>query len=184
MSRDKERLRPAPVSASPLTVVAGVVDLGQGPKPYFMSDQDRDRLMTAADNSDIAGVITRPSGTVEKAQHRDLGRDQAAGWSPRQQAAARKLSGLWRTALPIRGLPYGFGTDRGGSRDLTRDEIMEAEEAWVAYRDAMDGVTHRCSLRHAEALRMVVVYEEPSPLDRAWRVREALTWLASAWNLK
>jgi hypothetical protein len=60
----------------------------------------------------------------------------------------------------------------------------EAQQAWREYSESMDAVAQRCSQRHADALRMVVVHEEPSPLGRAYLVREALTWLADWWKLR
>ncbi|ONG56980.1 hypothetical protein BKE38_05140 [Pseudoroseomonas deserti] len=64
------------------------------------------------------------------------------------------------------------------------DEGQDAQEAWNGYCAAMEDVRRLCSAKHEQALRMVVVYEEPSRLATAWLVREALAHLANFWRLK
>lgn len=160
------------------------IDPGQGPQPYTMTDADRDRYLASASASDLAGAITRPSGD-ESERYRDRGPGHAAGWSGRQQAAAREIEHLWRAAMPIRGLPRSYSNPLSGGRgEISEEEAAAAQDAWRSYCEAMDEVARCCSTRHANALRMVVVYNEPSTLDRAHWVREALAFLADYWRLR
>jgi hypothetical protein len=127
-------------------------------------------------------------GAVETRQqhperYRDLGEGHAAGWCLRQLGAAEKLEKHWRGALPLRGLPRSFGDWGSSGGTLNEDQVAACQAAWTAYDTAMGYVERDCGHEHAGALRMVVVYKEPSRLDGAWRVREALTFLADHWGL-
>lgn len=183
MTNQRERPRLASVPSTPLTVAAGVVSLDAGPQPYTMTDADRDRYLASASASDLAGAITRPSGD-ESERYRDRGPGHAAGWSGRQQAAARRLEMAWRQALPVSGPPKGFASGCSPRGSLSDQEAEEATRAWHDYRTAMDEVIRQCGHAHAEALRMAIVYGEAMPLYRAWRVREGLTALAIWWGIK
>jgi hypothetical protein len=165
-----------------LTLAAGTVQQGQA---FVMTDTMRDELYIGALAADVAGRFTRPMGKPEDIRKPDPGPGFAAGWSKRQQVAATKLSGLWRSALPLRGLPMAYGdAGRAGGACMTPDQVKAAQDAWDGYCAAMEEVSRRCSHRHAEALRMAVIYEDPSTLSRAYLVREALGHLADWWNLR
>jgi hypothetical protein len=149
-----------------------------------MTDSERDQLLATALSSDVASVITRGTGDPGDRHHRRPGEGQAAGWDTLQQLAAYELARLWRAARPIIGGPKGYtgASIRRGCVDV--DEGQDAQEAWRGYCNAMEEVKRRCSARHEQALRLVVVYEEPSRLATAWLVREALSHLADWWKLK
>jgi hypothetical protein len=157
-----------------ITIAVGTV---QQSRAHITTDADRDRYLLTVAETDTARVITRPSGRYEDRQP-----GQAAGWSGRQQAAARKLQGLWRGALPLRGLPMAYGD--AGRAGGGCDDPQAAQEAWDGYCAAMDELVRRCSQRHADAVRLAVVYEEPSTLGRAHMVREGLAFLADWWGVR
>lgn len=180
MNTGKERLRPAPIAQSPMTRVAGVVKLDGGPRPFCMTDRDRAEMLSTALTNDVAGAITRPSGTAADKRRPD---PSSTSWDGRQQAAAAELGRLWRTSLRGRSFPMGYG----GGHKLGEPDPSEAavcQDAWNRYCEAMEEVKRRCSARHEQMLRLSVVYEEPVRLDTAWMVREALSFLADHWRLR
>jgi hypothetical protein len=151
---------------------------------YVMTDADADYALQVARETDAGGYITRPSGTAEDARYRDRGPGHAAGWTPRQQVAAAKLGGLWKDALKGGCAPTGYSGGGKAQGNLSEQEEEDAHKAWKEYCEAIGEVERQCSMRHANALRMVIVYAEPSPLERAWMVREGLTFLANWWKLR
>lgn len=159
-----------------LTLPVGSI---QQSRAYVTTDADRDRALKTVEALGENSYVTRPSG---ERRYADPNPGQASGWSGRQQAAARKLQGLWRGALPLRGLPMAYGD--AGRAGGGCDDPQAAQEAWDGYCAAMDELVRRCSHRHAEAVRMAVVYEEPSPLGRAHIVREGLAFLADWWGVR
>ena len=184
MNSSRDRLRPQPASVAPLTLATGTIDLSAGPRPYTMSDRERDRLLASVEASQASHAVTRPSGQHQEPRRLAEDSGSAGGWSPRQQAAARRLETAWRKALPISGVPRGYASGCSPRGSLSEGEADDAAAAWAEYRDAMEEVVRQCGHTHANALRMVVVYGEPSPLGRAWRVRDCLTVLAIWWNIK
>lgn len=159
---------------------AGVVHL-DGVRPWCMSDREAEQMLSTARELDIAGAITRPSGDPETKRQ---GRVSSTPWAGRQAAAAYELARLWRCALPIRGFPKGYQGALSSRPELGDGERVDAQAAWDGYCAAMEEVERRCSARHARMLRTVIVYEEPTRLDTAWLVREALDYLADWWGIK
>jgi hypothetical protein len=149
---------------------------------FVCTDEERDQFVLAAYASDVAGVITRPSGESTSLGE-SAGRGQAAGWNQQQQAAARRLQTYWQKALPLRGLPAGHAGGGKSAGELSEDQAAECQIAWDLYCDAMAAVKARCSAKHEHWVRQVVVYRDPSPLYAAHLVREALSWLASEWGI-
>lgn len=143
-----------------------------------------------------ARAIAGTEGTADQRQRRLIETIQAGvrlevieghdpidqlGLSVPQHNAAAYLRDLWRDALPEYEAPlaYGTGAGHGGRRHLTADERLAAARAWQAYRQAMEALSARASLRHAAAVRAMVIDEAPAhpPL-----VREGLTVLARFWQ--
>ena len=185
MNSSRDRLRPQPASVAPLTLATGTIDLSAGPRPSTMSDRERDRLLSSVESSQANHAVTRPSGQHQEPRRLTEDSGSAGGWSPRQQAAARELAHLWRGALPIRGLPRGYCSHLAARRgEIGPEDAKAAQDAWDRYCDAMDQVSAWCSQRHADALRMVIVYGEPSTLARAPLVREALSFLGDYWRMR
>ncbi|MCR0981804.1 hypothetical protein [Roseomonas populi] len=181
MSYDREAPKPL-VSGGELglTMAAGTVTAGGA---YVMSDEKRDELYLTALAADVTGRFTRPMGRVED---QPLRREDGYGdgWCRRQRAAAARLGALWKAAVPGIDVPGGYPGGGKGGGTLSQEEEEAAHVAFKAYSEAMAQVERQCSMQHANAVRMVIIYAEPSPQSRAWMVREALLFLADWWRVK
>ena len=152
-----------------LTRITGTVTPGGS---YTMTDHDV-RVFLARSNPGV----TAPSG--EPRRH-EPAVGTIEGLDARQYAAKAKLAGLWHLSLPARGGPRGL--EAPGLRDEPGE--ISPSEAWGDYRAAMDELTRCCGQDYADAVRMNACYDEPSPLWRAHKLRDGLTWLADWWKLK
>ena len=181
MSYDRKAPKPLTTGTElGLTMAAGTVTPGGA---YVMSDTIRDTLYLAALTSDRVGRFTRPMGTGEKQARRDDGFGD--GWDSKQRAAAAKLGALWKAALPALEKPGGYATGgKGGDGNLSPEQEEAAREAWAGYSAAMAEVENGCSMRHANALRTVIIHQDASPSSRAAFVREALAHLGAWWKLR
>ena len=163
-----------------VTMAAGTVTAGGA---YVMSDTARDELYLTALAEDRVGRFTRPMGTGEAQLRRDDG--FGAGWGSGQRASAARLGALWKAALPGLEKPGGYATGgKGGDGNLSPEEEEDARKAWAGYSEAMTEVETSCSMRHANALRTVIIHQDASPSSRAVFVSEALAHLAAWWKLR
>lgn len=101
------------------------------------------------------------------------------GLSLRQAEAASWLRQYWREAVPALALPQGWGNGghKLGERHLTHAEYLAAREAWNNYQLWMNLIGQDCGEASERAVRSAVILREPVP--DAWRVREAMEYLAA-----
>lgn len=148
-----------------------------------MSNEALRECMTALE-ADRSGRFTRPSGDPAEKHQRPPVVGEDYGWNPRQQAAAKKLSRLWRKSLRGLGGPGGYGGNSGGGGEISDDEAEESSKAFREYSEAMQWLGVRCSPRHVAAVRIAVVFQDASSSALPHLVREALSELADLWCLK
>ena len=148
---------------------------------FTMSDADAERALATARALDQAGALTRPSGERRFADS-SAG---AEGWTGRQAIAARELAKAWRQGIPAAALPCGYRAVAGVSGGvMTADQEKAAGEAWRRYSEGMAEVTRRLGHRHAGAVRMNIIDQQPMALWAVPIVREALEVLAEWWGIR